>query len=265
MDEPLASHFAQVFSHPPLCLTDRYMENASRKGTDIFDAFQSGFYQHVRFKPPPLHNEKIGWRVEFRPLEAQPRDFESAALTIFMFLLSRAILVFDLNFYVPIGEVIKSMDTAHRRQAVLNERLSFRRYGWSSAKFDRFNCDQRQEDRVCRKDESYPTPPAEPFAAMTVDEIINGEHDMPVSSRFPGLMSFVRDYLCYSKASSEQKLKLEPYLSVVSERASGMLPTPAAWIRSFVGAHGDYKGDSVVSQRICYDLLKEISALDDGV
>lgn len=41
--------------------------------------------------------------------------------------------------------------------------------------------------------------------------------------------------------------------------AAGELKTTACWIRDFVAAHPEYNKDSVVSERIAYDLLKKIS------
>ena len=58
----------------------------------------------MRFKPPPP-NSPIGWRVEFRSMEVQITDFENAAFAVFVVLLSRAIMAFNLNFYVPISKV----------------------------------------------------------------------------------------------------------------------------------------------------------------
>ena len=59
----------------------------------------------MRFKPPP-HNSGMGWRVEFRPMEVQLTDFENAAYVIFVVLLTRAILSFNLNLYIPISKVV---------------------------------------------------------------------------------------------------------------------------------------------------------------
>lgn len=38
-------------------------------------------------------------------MEVQMTDFENAAFSIFIVLLSRAILTFGLNFYIPISKV----------------------------------------------------------------------------------------------------------------------------------------------------------------
>lgn len=71
---------------------------------------QSTNWQTLRFKPPPP-NSSIGWRVEFRSMEVQLTDFENAAFAVFVVLLSRAILYFNLNFYVPISKVRYPMRT----------------------------------------------------------------------------------------------------------------------------------------------------------
>jgi glutamate--cysteine ligase catalytic subunit len=38
-------------------------------------------------------------------MEVQMTDFENAAFAVFIVLLSRAILAFNLNFYIPISKV----------------------------------------------------------------------------------------------------------------------------------------------------------------
>ena len=101
-------------------LTDRRLKN-----------IQSTNWQTVRFKPPPP-NSSIGWRVEFRSMEVQLTDFENAAFAIFMVLLSRAILCFDLNLYMPITKVDENMQTAQKRDAARKEKFYFRRNVFSS-------------------------------------------------------------------------------------------------------------------------------------
>ena len=80
--------------------------NSSRGTQNI----QSTNWQTIRFKPPPA-NSPIGWRVEFRPMEVQPTDFANAAFAVFIVLLSRAILHFGLNFYLPISKVRRLFST----------------------------------------------------------------------------------------------------------------------------------------------------------
>ena len=74
-----------------------------------------------RFKPPPP-NSRIGWRVEFRPTECQLTDFENAALTVFVVMLTRVILSYNLNMLIPISKVDENIKRAQKRDAVLNQR-----------------------------------------------------------------------------------------------------------------------------------------------
>ena len=37
--------------------------------------------------------------------------------------------------------------------------------------------------------------------------------------------------------------------------AAGELLTPAKWIRNFISQHSDYKKDSIITEKITYDLM----------
>lgn len=80
------------------------IEQDDEESMDHFENIQSTNWQTIRFKPPPV-DSPIGWRVEFRSMEVQMTDFENAAFSIFIVLLTRAILSFNLNFYMPISKV----------------------------------------------------------------------------------------------------------------------------------------------------------------
>ncbi len=56
----------------------------------------------------------------------QITDFENAALTIFVVLLSRAVLLFNLNFYMKISTVDENMARASARAAVAHQKFLFR-------------------------------------------------------------------------------------------------------------------------------------------
>jgi glutamate--cysteine ligase catalytic subunit len=81
----------------------------------------------MRFKPPPPSSPDIGWRVEFRSMEIQLTDFENAAFSIFVVLLTRTILSFDLNFYIPLSKVEDNMKRSQERDAVLEQKFWFRK------------------------------------------------------------------------------------------------------------------------------------------
>ena len=44
--------------------------------------------------------------------------------------------------------------------------------------------------------------------------------------------------------------RMTAYLDFIEKRSTGKLVTPAAWIRSFVRSHQEYKFDSVVTDSI---------------
>ena len=63
-------------------------------------------------------------------MEVQITDFENAAFAVFVVLLSRAILSFGLNFYIPIGRVGENFGRGMRRGAVSGEKFWFRKWVW---------------------------------------------------------------------------------------------------------------------------------------
>ncbi|KFY44661.1 hypothetical protein V495_03326 [Pseudogymnoascus sp. VKM F-4514 (FW-929)] len=131
MDSRLATHFAHLFIRDPIVIFAEDLTTLDLSKSDHFENLQSTNWQHMRFKPPPAGVD-IGWRVEFRPMEIQITDFENAAFAVFIVLVTRAILSYDLNFYIPITKVSENMETAHKRDAVLEEkkwgkRIFFRR------------------------------------------------------------------------------------------------------------------------------------------
>ena len=87
---------------------------------------QSTNWQTMRFKPPPPHSN-IGWRVEFRPMEVQLTDFENAAYTVFLVLMTRVILTFELNFIIPLSKVDENLQRAFKRDSVREEKFYFRK------------------------------------------------------------------------------------------------------------------------------------------
>lgn len=69
---------------------------------------------------------------------------------------------------------------------------------------------------------------------------------------------YLKESLWYSQSTISSS-----YLSIPSIYP-GELPTTAAWIRQFVHAHPDYKQDSVVSDKITYDLITKVRAVSEG-
>ncbi|KAF7298226.1 Glutamate-cysteine ligase catalytic subunit [Mycena chlorophos] len=103
IDDLLAKHVSHLFIRDPLVVFTETLDQDDEHSSDHFENIQSTNWQTLRFKPPPPKSS-IGWRVEFRSMEVQMTDFENAAFAVFVVLLSRAILTFNINFYIPISK-----------------------------------------------------------------------------------------------------------------------------------------------------------------
>ncbi|KAI9442582.1 glutamate-cysteine ligase catalytic subunit [Lactarius indigo] len=126
IDELLSKHIAHLFIRDPIVIFSELIDQDDSQSTDHFENIQSTNWQTLRFKPPPPKSP-IGWRVEFRSMEAQMTDFENASFVVFIVLLSRAIMSMNLNFYIPISKVDENMRRAQQRDAVNQAKFFFRR------------------------------------------------------------------------------------------------------------------------------------------
>jgi len=287
MDSLLATHFAHLFIRDPIVIFAEDLQALDLSKTDHFENLQSTNWQHMRFKPPP-HDKDTGWRVEFRPMEIQITDFENAAFAIFIVLITRAILSFDLNFYIPIPLTTANMETAHARDAVLNEKFHFRNDPLPPRPVKATNGTSGSTTPAYQ-----PSRPPSPTGAvedehslMTIDEIINGQasagiHDDAGAGGagparhgsdgskpppFPGLIPLVESYLNSVNVDVETRCNLARYLDLIRRRANGTLWTGAKWIRRFVRGHAEYKFDSEVDTAVVYDLCEAVREIteDEG-
>ena len=102
------------------------------------------------------------------------------------------------------------------------------------------------------------------YTLFTINEIINGTPASSPTPRFIGLIPLIESYLNAVNIDVDTRCKLGDYLDLIRKRASGELMTTARWIREFVRGHEDYKGDSRVSERVNYDLVKVVEKLGMG-
>lgn len=268
MDDLLATHFAHLFIRDPIVIFSEDLKELDPEGSDHFENIQSTNWQHMRFKPPPPGAD-IGWRVEFRPMEIQITDFENAAFAVFIVLITRAVLSFDLNFYVPIPRTTENMETAHVRDAVMQEKFWFRK-----DPFPKMSPRQSPElngisEPSARSGTSTPRngtngisepalpPVEEEYCQMSIDEIINGAQD-----GFPGLIPLVESYLDSVNIDVDTRCRLAVYLDLIRKRADGRLWTGAKWMREFVRKHPEYKGDSAVNEEVVYDLFEAVREIE---
>lgn len=242
IDHLLAQHIAHLFIRDSVSLFSEKVHQNDEEDSDHFENIQSTNWQTMRFKPPPPRST-IGWRVEFRPCEAQITDFENAACVCFIVLLTRVILSYRLNFLIPISKVDENMKRAQKRDAARNQKFWFRK--------DLATQNSPSNDTDTTQGETY--------TEMTINEIINGKGE-----EFPGLLSLISSYLNTVEVDADTHCTIHQYLRLIQKRASGELMTPAHWIRQFVSSHPDYKHDSVVSDTINYDLLCTMEKIQNG-
>lgn len=285
VDHMLARHIAHLFIRDPLVIFDGKVEQDNSSSTDHFENIQSTNWNTVRFKPPPPGTD-IGWRTEFRSMEVGLTDFENAAFSVFTVLLSRVIVAFNLNFYIPISRVDENMEIAHTRNAAKSQSFYFRKNVFKSSDGSQFVCDCGHIHNAtlvgghaecvdintfCGKSDQgsqSSDSDSESFELMSLDEIFNGMplcHDgHQAGFAFPGLIPLMRGYLDALEIDAMTRARLMLYLDFVSERASGELCTNASYIRKFIREHPSYAGDSVVSQEICYDLITRLNGVTSG-
>jgi glutamate--cysteine ligase catalytic subunit len=264
MDDRLATHFAHLFIRDPIVIFSEDLETLDLNKSDHFENLQSTNWQHMRFKPPPA-DQDIGWRVEFRPMEVQITDFENAAFSVFIVLITRAILSFDLNFYIPITKVSENMETAHAHDAVLENKFYFRKNPFPVRPPRPYSSTGARSATNTPVPSRPPTPtgPVEDeYAQMTVNEIINGSHHDDYE--FPGLIPLVESYLDSMNVDVETRCELANYLDLIRKRADGTLWTASKWIREFVRGHEEYEHDSVVSEKINHDLVGAVIAIESN-
>ncbi|KAI6249943.1 Glutamate--cysteine ligase [Erysiphe necator] len=262
MDSLLATHFAHLFIRDPIVIFAEDLQELDLDKTDHFENFQSTNWQHIRFKPPPADNS-IGWRVEFRPMEIQITDFENAAYAVFIVLLTRAILSFNLNFYIPIQKTDENMQTAHKKDAVIKEKFYFRKNPFDTKQTDFMTIHETHSTPNPHQPSTKLASIEDEYALMSIDTIVNGSNK-DQDGNFPGLIPIVENYLDNMNIDFETHCKLASYLDLIRNRASGSLWTAAKWIREFVRDHEDYKADSHISDQINHDLIQAVLALGMG-
>ncbi|KAF2403135.1 GCS-domain-containing protein [Trichodelitschia bisporula] len=219
MDGVMARYFAAMHGRDPLYVRGEEAEGLS--GEAVFRSLCGSDWSAVRMKIPEPQGAG-GWRVEVRVMEVQMRDWENAGLLVFVALLTRVLMKQGLDLAIPLPQVRENMRRAQRRDAVRSER-----FWWSGGR-----------DGV---------------RELGIREIVLG------GEGWVGLLPLVRGYLDEERVEGEERAHLERYLDFIGRRASGDEKTAARWIRNFVQAHPGYKGDSLVSDEVCFDLLRAMA------
>lgn len=273
VDELLSRHVAHLFVRDPLVIYDEHIQLDDQKSSDHFENIQSTNWQTVRFKPP-TPGSSIGWRVEFRTMEVQLTDFENAAFTVFIALVSRTLLYFNLNFYIPLSKVDENLARAHKRDAVLDEKFYWRKNvkvcgsnkpAAAAASADASASSTTAEASPVAEDDE------DSYAEMSIRDIFLGspealtdvENGSKTQSQ-PGLLNLVRTYLDMIECDALTRRIVDAYLDLISARCTGELMTAAAWLRKFVSVHPAYAHNSLLNQEIVFDIVESCNQIVKG-
>ena len=146
-------------------------------------------------------------------------DFENAAFTVFIVLVSRIILYFDLNLYVPISKIDENMRRAQQRDACAKGKFWFSQSLMPACG----GCPARKlpRERVAHLFGAGQIGPEE----CSILEILTGK------GTYRGLCPMIMAYLDVIGADSITLRTVSTYLDFIVARAAGQLMTPAAWMR----------------------------------
>ncbi|PWN53196.1 GCS-domain-containing protein [Violaceomyces palustris] len=220
VDKVLADHLSHLFIRDPIVIFSEMIDQDDESSTDHFENIQSTNWQTMRFKPPPPGGA-IGWRVEFRSMEVQITDFENAAFSVFIVLLTRAILSFGLNFYMPISKVDENMKRAQERDSVGRQKFHFRKEVFR----------KRNRHRVLSRNPSFDAGrngggeagSGAEVAALGSDSGLLDRHSPPSSGR----ATPIRNHLHHHPSSSS--LNGTKILNGKGGRSSSTPGSPRAW------------------------------------
>ncbi|KAI9503935.1 glutamate-cysteine ligase-domain-containing protein [Coemansia spiralis] len=285
VDHLLAQHVAHLFTRDIHFASERMLKvkgNGDSKsqnvdGQEHFKRFLGCNRQNVCLYPPNTRAGS-GWEVELMSLEVQLTDEENAAFLTFVVLLSRVIISYRLNLYLPISLMDQNMARAQNINAVKEQLFYFRRdlFGGrdsASASSGRIlrpgsgsnwhtthSHDAGSDRSAVRRHIGSSSPDTAEYIELTIDEILNGSPRFKVT----GILNIILTYLSTMRLEYDVEQELRRQLWLVRKRANGKLCTLATWMRKFVQSHPAYRQDSVVSPTINYDLLRTMSDIEEG-
>jgi len=127
IDERMINQLGFLFLRDPMSIFADQIYVDDTNTTKHFENLQSTNWNSVRFKPPPSYDSEVGWRVELRTAESGITPEENVAYTMFSLLMVKAILKYNLNFYIPISKVDENFARGHKMDSILKEKFWFRK------------------------------------------------------------------------------------------------------------------------------------------
>ncbi|XP_016422478.1 glutamate--cysteine ligase catalytic subunit-like [Sinocyclocheilus rhinocerous] len=250
IDRLLAQHIAHLFIRDPLSLFQEKINLDDENESDHFENLQSTNWQTMRFKKLTL---LTGFVLQGHIYAVQLTDFENSAYVVFIVLLTRVILSYKLDFLIPLSKVDENMKVAQKRNAVQEGMFYFRKDVFKG-------CNPVLDaPSTARNGVESEANDGEEFTLMSIDTIVNGKEGV-----FHGLIPMLNSYLENMEVDVDTRCTILNYLKLIKKRASGELMTMAKWMREFVSKHPQYKQDSVITDKINYDLLHKCDRIARG-
>ena len=102
-------HISYLFLRDPIIMYEKDLNKnklITENETDFFVNINSSNWNNVRLKPPL--NAKDSWKIEIRMLDMQTNNFKNASFIIYILLLTRTIIHYNMNFYMPLSYIEKN-------------------------------------------------------------------------------------------------------------------------------------------------------------
>ncbi len=79
---------------------------------------------------------------------------------------------------------------------------------------------------------------------------------------FKGIVPLIDEFMLHKGFSKEKKEQIRLFLQFLIDRSKGEVRTGAKFLRDLVVSSPNYKQDSVVNEKVMFDLLSVVKELD---
>lgn len=255
----IAEHICNLFVKDPILIYEKKILINDPHDMSHFINLQSTNWNSLRFKPPVPSDNDDCFKIEIRSADLQLTPYENAALSTFVIIYSQLIVNYDVNFIIPILLVDKNFDNSHVMNSILDSKFYWR----TNSIPERYRESNLEKYKFLRNVNDLPEGYSDPIEdsknieLLTLAEILEGK------GNYPGLLKVMFEYIDSTYDESKGKV-LKEHLYFLLKRAKGKLMTDARYIRQFVLNHEDYKQDSIISDKIAYDLVKHLLKVQKG-
>jgi len=173
-------------------------------------------------------------------MDIQLTDFENTALTVAVGMIANLAGTFDLDFILPISKIDENMERAHDRDGLLSTKFWWKIPAEGQEpettpvatllenKFERSNSAQPEagvtEEQRKEKDEAR-------YQELYVWQILLGDESIGFKK---GLIPLCQEYMALKSWPVDKVAEIMHYLNFLADRAKGIVPTGATFIRQFV-------------------------------